>query len=88
MHPTILEQLAAAHVADLHREAGRRQNARTAREARATRRQDTKPDLLGRLMRTLERLAARRPAAPAGRGLSDRPGQQEWPRLPEAADTV
>jgi len=35
MHPTILQQLAEARVADLHREAERRQLARVARPVRA-----------------------------------------------------
>ena len=37
MHPTILQQLAEARVADLHREAERRQLARAARRGRAKR---------------------------------------------------
>ncbi len=57
MHPTILQQLAEAHVADLHLEAEQRRAARTARRARTQVQQNTMtepgPTVLGRLRSVL-----------------------------------
>lgn len=53
MHPTILQQLAQAHVADLHCEAEQCRAARTARQAHAQAHQNTpsrsKPAILARI---------------------------------------
>jgi hypothetical protein len=62
MHPAILQQLAEAHVADLHRDAERRQAARTARRVRSQRHQSTVTEpRASALMRLRSLLTSRRP---------------------------
>lgn len=69
MHPTIPQQLAEAHVADLHRAAQQRREARTARQARRDTATRNQPTLLGRL---LSQLTSRKSQVPPGSGLDPR----------------
>jgi hypothetical protein len=84
MHPTILQQYAEARVADLHREAERRQAVRTARQARAQARPSTStrlwPAILGRLRSVL---TSRAPATP--NALPDDPTAEPAPELAQTA---